>query len=321
MAGHEPLAIHARGLAKSYPGHHAVRGIDLSVRPGEVFGFLGPNGAGKSTTIALLCALARPTAGHARVAGADVATQPRDVRLRVGLLLQHTAAEPHLTLAQNLYVHARMHQLSRARARARTAEVLALAGLTERRRDKVRTLSGGLRRRLEIARALLHQPRVLFLDEPTTGLDPHARARVWDHLVHLSARTGTTCFVSTHHLEEAERCDRLAIMDHGRVVACGTPDGLKAAVGHDRLHLRTADDRAASAAAREDLRLDPVAGPDGGLAFRVPADPATVPRLCAALTARGIGVHALTVTRPGLDDVFFHHTGRSIRAGQPETEP
>ncbi|MGW1508176.1 ATP-binding cassette domain-containing protein [Streptomyces sp. NPDC002394] len=320
-------AISTRGLVKSYPGPegtvtHAVRGLDLDVRRGETFAFLGPNGAGKSTTIAMLCSLARPTSGHAVVAGADVLTQPHEVRRRVGMLFQHSAVDPDLTAEQNLHIHARLYGLSRAHARRRTAEVLETAGLTDRRRSPVRTLSGGMRRRLEISRQLLHAPGVLFLDEPTTGLDPHARAQVWEHLRALRELHGSTLFVTTHYLEEAENCDRLAIIDRGRLVAQGTPVELKAAIGDDRVVLRTGDDEAARRVVRRIAPPDRAVTVDAdGIWLRVPGGSAWIPRLCAALEARGIAVHAASATPPTLDDVFFHHTGRSLGVAQPGRAP
>ncbi|MET9434884.1 ATP-binding cassette domain-containing protein [Streptomyces sp. NPDC006551] len=327
----EPVyAISARGLVKSYPGpegttSHAVRGLDLDVRQGETFAFLGPNGAGKSTTIALLCALARPTSGHATVAGADVLTQPHQVRRRVGMLFQHSALDPDLTADQNLHIHARLYGLRRRHARRRATEVLEMVGLTDRRRSPVRTLSGGMRRRLEIARGLLHAPRVLFLDEPTTGLDPHARAQVWEHLRTLRDRHGSTLFVTTHYLEEAENCDRIAIIDHGRLVAQGTPLALKTAIGDDRVVLRTSDDTTAQQVVRQILPSNGAITVDAdGVCLRVPDGSAWIPRLCAALEGHGVAVHAASATPPTLDDVFFHHTGRSIhatQAGQTPTTP
>lgn len=303
---------------KSYPGPDgatvdAVRGLDLDVRRGETFAFLGPNGAGKSTTIALLCALARPTSGHATVAGFDVATQPHAVRRQVGILFQHSALDPDLTVEQNLRIHARLYGLPRRDVRRRTAEVLEPAGLTDRRRFPVRALSGGMRRRLEIARQLLHSPSVLFLDEPTTGLDPHARAEIWEHLRALRDRLGSTLFVTTHYLEEAENCDRIAIIDGGRLVAQGTPLGLKTEIGDDRVALRTSDDgRAREVVAQAAPPDRPVTVDADGTWLRVPDGSAWIPRLCAALEAHGIAVHAASATPPTLDDVFFHHTGRSI---------
>ncbi|MEU8778106.1 ATP-binding cassette domain-containing protein [Streptomyces sp. NPDC048606] len=316
-------AITTRGLVKSYPGPdgtttHAVRGLDLDVRQGETFAFLGPNGAGKSTTIALLCALARPTAGSATVAGADVLDRPERVRRHVGMLFQHSALDTDLTAEQNLHIHARLYGLGRRHARLRAAETLEAVGLGDRRRSPVRSLSGGMRRRLEIARGLLHEPRILFLDEPTTGLDPHARAQVWEHLRALRDRQGTTLFVTTHYLGEAENCDRLAIIDHGRLVAQGTPLALKAAIGDDRVVLRTGDDRAAREVVRRTAPPGTVTTSDGeGIALRVPDGGSWIPRLCGALAQHGIAVHAASATPPTLDDVFFHHTGRSIHKAPP----
>ncbi|MGW0122547.1 ATP-binding cassette domain-containing protein [Streptomyces sp. NPDC003327] len=323
-AHHPPepgYAVRTRGLVKSYPGPqgtttHAVRGLDLDVRQGETFAFLGPNGAGKSTTIAVLCALARPTSGHATVAGADVLTEPHRVRQEVGMLFQHSALDGDLTAEQNLRVHARLYGLGRGRARRRVTEVLETAGLTDRRRSPVRTLSGGMRRRLEIARALLHSPRLLFLDEPTTGLDPHARAEVWAHLRALRERHGSTLFVTTHYLDEAENCDRIAIIDQGRLVAQGTPHALKSAIGDDRVVLRTGDDTAAGEVVRGVAPPDRAPTVDAdGVSLRLPDGSAWIPRLCAALERHGIAVHAASATPPSLDDVFFHHTGRSLQAG------
>ncbi|MFK0214616.1 MULTISPECIES: ATP-binding cassette domain-containing protein [unclassified Streptomyces] len=311
-------AVSTRGLVKSYPGPdgqstHAVRGLDLDVARGETFAFLGPNGAGKSTTIALLCALARPTSGRATVAGADVLTQPHEVRRRVGMLFQHSAVDPDLTAEQNLHIHARLYGLPRRQARLRTAEVLDTAGLADRRRSLVRTFSGGMRRRLEIARQLLHAPEVLFLDEPTTGLDPHARAQVWEHLRTLRAQHGSTLFVTTHYLEEAEHCDRIAIIDRGRLVAQGAPLALKAGIGDDLVVLRTDDDTSAERIVRRLAPADHAVDVDAeGIRLRVPGGSAWIPRLCAALEAAGIAVRAASATPPTLDDVFFHHTGRSM---------
>ncbi|MEV6397160.1 ATP-binding cassette domain-containing protein [Streptomyces sp. NPDC051907] len=320
-------AISTRGLFKSYAGPdgtttHAVRGLDLDVLQGETFAFLGPNGAGKSTTLALLCALARPTAGHATVAGVDVLRRPDQVRRLVGMLFQHSALDPDLTAEQNLHIHARLYGLRRRHARLRTAETLEMVGLTDRRRSPVRTLSGGMRRRLELARGLLHAPRILFLDEPTTGLDPHARAQVWEHLRELRDQHGSTLFVTTHYLEEAENCDRLGIIDHGRLVTQGTPLALKTAIGDDRVALRTSDDAAARKVVDRTVPLDlAITLETDGVSLRVPDGSSWIPRLCAALEAHGIAVHAASATPPTLDDVFFHHTGRSIHTPRPHPTP
>ncbi|RLV01288.1 ABC transporter ATP-binding protein [Streptomyces griseocarneus] len=304
------VTVLARGLRKTYAsGVEAVRGVDLTVRAGETFGFLGPNGAGKSTTIAMLCTLARPTAGRARVAGADVRADPAAVRRRIGLVFQEITVDAELTAAENLRFHADLYGLPRRTTRARLADTLSLVGLADRRDSLVHTFSGGMKRRLEIARALLHTPRVLFLDEPTLGLDPQARALLWEHLHHVRRRHAISLFLTTHYLEEAEHCDRIAVIDGGRIVVEGSPGALKAAVGTDRVQLRTADDPAARTALRERFGLDADAGPDG-LRVHVPDGAAFVPALCAGL---GVTVLSVTVTRPSLDDVFLHWTGRTIR--------
>jgi ABC-2 type transport system ATP-binding protein len=301
-------AIRAVGVRKAYPGVEAVRGIDLIVAQGETFGFLGPNGAGKTTTIAMMCTLARPTAGRIEIAGHDTRTAPGRVRRNLGLVFQETTVDGELTAAENLRFHADLYALPVATLPARIGEMLGLVGLADRRDSLVRTFSGGMQRRLEIARGLLHRPRVLFLDEPTIGLDPHARQQVWAHLGEVREREATTLFLTTHYLDEAERCDRIAIIDGGRIIAQGTPAELKAVLGADRVQLRTGDDPAAAATLHERFGLTATVGPDG---LSVPAADGArlVPRLCAGLD---VPVHSVSVSRPTLDDVFLHHTGHSI---------
>src|ERR687891_568539 len=249
-------AISIRGLVKRFKQVEAVAGIDLDVRPGETFGFLGPNGAGKSTTIKILCTLADATAGTATVAGFDVARQRDQVRRHIGLVFQEPTLDAYLTAEQNLRFHGELYGVDRATAAQRRQEVLTMVDLWERRGDLVQTFSGGMRRRLEIARGLLHSPRVLFLDEPTIGLDPQTRASIWDYLDELHRRQEITVFVTTHYMDEAEHCDRIAIMDHGDVVVEDTPEALKSSVGTDRIALRTDDDELAIARVREHLGVE-----------------------------------------------------------------
>ncbi|MFB1046805.1 ABC transporter ATP-binding protein [Streptomyces chrestomyceticus] len=308
----DPPAIHARDLSKAYGAHQAVRDVDLTVHPGELFAFLGPNGAGKSTTISMLCTLTRPTTGQATVAGADLLTQPHQVRAHTGVLFQHSALLPDLSLTRNLYLRARLHGLSRRQARQRTDRGLAMAGLSQRRHTQLRTLSGGLRRRLDIAAALLHAPRLLFLDEPTVGLDPPAREELWRHLHTLRDEEGVTVFVTTHYLDEAEHCDRLAIIDQGRIVTAGSPAQLKAALGRTSIHLRTGDNAKAATVLRDDHALRPCPQAEGILSVPVTDTAAWLPTLCATLSAHGLQVHSASTSTPSLNDVFVHHTGRSI---------
>jgi ABC-2 type transport system ATP-binding protein len=307
-AGREP-AVAARGLAKRFGAVEAVRGIDLEVAPGETFGFLGPNGAGKSTTINILCTLTAPSGGAARVAGFDVMGQRDDVRRHIGLVFQDTTLDNYLSAEQNLRFHAELYGIPRAATGPRIRQVMEMVGLWDRRGSLVGTFSGGMKRRLEIARGLLHSPRVLFLDEPTVGLDPQTRSSIWAYVHALKRREEITIFMTTHYMEEAEYCDRIAIMDAGRIVALGTPEALKADVGRDRVQIRTEDDLAAMAALKARFGLD-AAVRDGAVTFAVAEGERFVPRLFAEL---GVAIHSVSVARPTLDDVFMAHTGTTIR--------
>jgi ABC-2 type transport system ATP-binding protein len=301
--------IAVRGLVKRYGDLEAVRGIDLDVRRGEIFGFLGPNGAGKTTTISVLCTLAQASAGTAIVAGCDVASDADEVRARIGLVFQDPSLDDQLTAHENLMFHARVYGVPRAVRRQRIDMCLQTVGLTDRASALVKTFSGGMKRRLEVARGILHAPEVLFLDEPTQGLDPQTRARVWDHLREVRGRTRTTIFMTTHYLEEAEWCDRVAIIDHGRIVAIGTPEELKAHVGGDVVVLSTADN--VQAAAQVSQRFNVEARKDNGtLRIEVPDGAEFLPQVVRALS---VTVHTATVRRPSLDDVFLKLTGRAIR--------
>ena len=245
--GHQQPAIVVAGLTKNYGEIKAVRGIDFEVPVGETFGFLGPNGAGKSTTIKMLCTLARPTSGSARVAAHEVTSERDAVRRNIGLVFQDTTLDNYLTGAQNLKFHAALYGVPAAAVEPRMRQVLEMVGLWDRRDSVVMTYSGGMKRRLEIARGLLHAPRVLFLDEPTVGLDPQTRASIWEYINELKSREDITIFLTTHYMDEAEHCDRIAIIDHGQIVAIDTPEALKASVGKDRVQIHTADDEAAIA--------------------------------------------------------------------------
>src|SRR3954466_7705007 len=227
------LAIRVEGLEKRFGEIEAVRGVDFEVYAGETFGFLGPNGAGKSTTINMLCTLLRPTGGRAEVAGHDVVAHRDDVRREIGLVFQDMTLDTYLSAAQNLRFHGQLYGVPSARLEPRMRQVLALVGRWDRRDKDVATFSGGMKRRLEIARGLLHSPRVLFLDEPTIGLDPQTRAHIWEYVDTLRERESTTMFLTTHYMDEAERCDRIAIIDEGRIVAIDTPSALKNSIGAD----------------------------------------------------------------------------------------
>jgi ABC-2 type transport system ATP-binding protein len=302
-------AVHVRGLIKRFGEVEAVRGIDLDVRPGETFGFLGPNGAGKSTTINILCTLTEASAGTATVAGFDVVRQRAQVRRHIGLVFQEPTLDGYLSGEQNLKFHGELYGVDRSSAAARREQVLNMVGLWERRRDEVNKYSGGMRRRLEIARGLLHSPTVLFLDEPTIGLDPQTRKSIWTYLNELHRTEKTTVFVTTHYMDEAENCDRIAIMNEGRIVALDTPDALKAGVGQDRVQISTDDDAEAIQALKQRFGLD-AAVHEGLVTISVPDGAGFVPRL---FTGLGVSIRSVTVQRPTLDDVFLAHTGTTIR--------
>jgi ABC-2 type transport system ATP-binding protein len=300
-------AVTVRGLVKRYGEIEAVRGIDLDVASGELFGFLGPNGAGKSTTIKILCTLVSPTEGEARVAGLDVRTQRAAVRRHIGLVFQETTLDDYLTAEQNLRFHAAIYGMPRRSVPARLDTVFELVGLSDRRSSLVGTFSGGMKRRLEIARGLLHSPRVLFLDEPTIGLDPDSRLTLWRYVEELRKQEDITIFLTTHYMDEAERCGRIGIINHGRIVALGSPDALKAEVGDDRIRVHTADDEAAVGIIGDRLRV-PATVDGNAILITVPDGESFVPRLFEI----GLTVQSVSVTRPTLDDVFMVHAGRRM---------
>ena len=276
-------AIKVAGLTKKYGEIEAVRGIDFEVPVGETFGFLGPNGAGKSTTIKVLCTLARPTSGSAWVAGHEVTAERDAVRRNIGLVFQDTTLDNYLTGAQNLRFHAALYGVPAAAVEPRMRQVLEMVGLWERRDSVVMTYSGGMKRRLEIARGLLHAPHVLFLDEPTVGLDPQTRASIWEYIDELKSREDITIFLTTHYMDEAEHCDRIAIIDHGKIVAIDTPEALKASVGKDRVQIHTADDQAAIAELGREFGIE-AAMHEGAVTFSVASGEQFVPRLFGGLS-------------------------------------
>jgi ABC-2 type transport system ATP-binding protein len=308
-------AISVSGLEKRYGDVTAVAGIDVEVAAGEVFGFLGPNGAGKSTTIKMLCTLVKPTAGIATVAGHDVVRDREDVRRNIGLVFQDTTLDSYLTALRNLRFHAELYGVPRALIAPRTRQVMEMVGLWDRRDSLVRTYSGGMKRRLEIARGLLHSPRVLFLDEPTVGLDPQTRSSIWDYINTLKAKEDITIFMTTHYMDEAEYCDRIAIIDNGKIVVTDTPEALKASVGKDRVQISTSDDTAAIASVRERFGIEASVA-EGQVTFAVADGEQFVPRLFAEL---GVPIRSVSVARPSLDDVFMSYTGSTIRDAESDS--
>jgi ABC-2 type transport system ATP-binding protein len=301
--------ITAHNLTKRFKDLTAVDGVSFSVEQGEVFGFLGPNGAGKTTTINILCTLLAPTSGRAEIAGFNCAAQPDEVRTAIGIIFQDTTLDAGLTAYENLKFHAYLYNLDRALTAKRIDEMLGIVELTARKNDPIKNFSGGMKRRLEIARGLLHYPRVLFLDEPTLGLDPQTRSTIWQFIAELRRREQITVFMTTHYMEEAEHCDRIAIIDHGRIIAQDTPEGLKALVHGDIIHLVTEDNERAS---KEIERLFGIAPrtENGTLFLEVERGEEFIPRLIHALPLKATSV---SLQKPTLNDVFLKLTGRTIR--------
>jgi len=316
-------AIEAEGLEREFKGGlKAVAGIDLAVAEGEVFGFLGPNGAGKTTTVRMLVTLLRPTGGRARVAGFDVATQPARVRQSIGVALQEAALDQLMTGRELIELQATLHGILPRSVRDRADTLLERVGLTEARDRRVGTYSGGMRRRLDLAMALIHEPKVLFLDEPTTGLDPVSRLTLWEEVRRLK-HEGTTVFLTTQYLEEADQlADRLAIISAGRLVAEGTPAELKSEVGRPHLEIDLIDGADPAVAHRVLERfghLEPPT-PGGQLSLRVDQGAADLAPVVRALDEAGLKVAALRLVEPSLDDVFVAKTGRHLE-GATEAQP
>jgi ABC-2 type transport system ATP-binding protein len=314
----EPGAIVARSLRRTFKGGiEAVRDIDLTVAEGEVFGFLGPNGAGKTTTVRMLCTLLPPTSGTASVAGLDVVSEGAEVRRRIGVALQEIGLDPVQTGRELLELQCGLYGITGGDARARTAELLDL--VADRR---TKTYSGGMKRRLDLASALVHSPNVLFLDEPTTGLDPASRLSIWAEVRRINS-AGNTVFLTTQYMEEADQlCDRVAIIDGGEIVAQGTPEQLKAEMGHDvvSVSLDGADASATEAALTGLPGLERVVPEPDALALYVENGAGSIAEIVRRLDAAGITPGAISVSRPSLDDVFLHATGRRLE-GQDQTEP
>lgn len=302
--------IETQSLVKRFGGLTAVDDVSLSVATGEIFGFLGPNGAGKTTTINILCTLLRPTSGKAWINGYDVAAQKREVRKSIGLTFQDPSLDVQLTGEENMQFHAAVYDVPRQQSRSRIEQLLKMVELWDRRRDLVRNYSGGMRRRLEIARGLLHHPRVLFLDEPTLGLDPQTREHIWTYILNLREREGVTIFLTTHYMDEAENCDRIAIIDQGRIVALDTPSSLKALVRGDIIDVRSTNDEMAARQIQERFGLE-VKREDGCLSFEVPNGEEFIPDFIRAM---GPEIRSVGLRRPTLDDVFLKLTGRAMRA-------
>lgn len=320
---HDEHGIQAQALVREFKGGiRAVDGIDLTVAPGEIFGFLGPNGAGKSTTVHMLTTLLPPTSGSARVAGFDVAREGAQVRAAIGAALQEAALDPLLTGREHLRLQTALHGMRKADRQRRTEELLVRVGLTEAADRKVRTYSGGMKRRLDLALALAHEPSILFLDEPTTGLDPQSRNALWSEVARLARDESVTVFLTTQYLEEADvLADRVGIIDHGRIVAEGTPAALKAEIGRPSVEAIPADPADRDAVARTLTRFGlSVPGSPKGVAVRLDGGEEALADVVRALDAEALHVAHLQLHAPTLDDVFLAKTGRSLEGAGDEAD-
>jgi len=317
------LAIEAEKLVREFrKGPRAVDGIDLAVAPGEIYGFLGPNGAGKSTTVLMLATLLPPTSGTARVAGFDVVRQGPEVRKAIGAALQEAALDPLLTGREHLRLQASLQALPRPERAARADELLERVGLTDAADRRVRGYSGGMKRRLDLALALVHRPRILFLDEPTTGLDIQSRTALWEEVRRLAKDDGVTVFLTTQYLEEADvLAGRIGIIDHGRIVAEGAPDTLKAEIGRPTVEVVPADPAEESRAAAILSRFGEPVGSVRGVAVRLRTGQADLAEIVRALDGDRLAVAQLQLHQPSLDDVFLAKTGRSLEGADEEDEP
>ncbi len=318
-------AVETRDLVREYKGGiRAVDGVTLRVDSGGIFGFLGPNGAGKSTTVRMLTTLLRPTSGTARVAGHDVMTDPDAVRRRIGVALQDAAIDPYMTGRELLRLQGVLHGLSRAACRERADDLLGRVGLEDAADRRVGTYSGGMRRRLDLALSLVHEPVVLFLDEPTTGLDPSSRVALWEEVRRLNAEHGTTIFLTTQYLEEADQlADRVAIIDGGRIVADGSPAALKAEIGEPLLTVIAADGVEPEAVAAVLGRFGAIVpgSAAGGAGVRLPGGSSAMADAVRALDDAGVRFQSIDLAEPTLDDVFLRCTGRHLEGAEQEGAP
>jgi len=311
--------IETRDLTRKFGSLTAVDNISFSVEQGEIFGLLGPNGAGKSTTISMLCTILRPTAGAATVNGFDVVRQPSQVRKSIGIVFQDPSIDDKLTGRENMEMHGDLYGVPRDKMKQRIDEVLRLVELDDRADDFMSTYSGGMRRRLEIARSLIHYPKVLFLDEPTIGLDPQSRDHIWSYIRELIKKEDITIILTTHYMDEADKlCNRIAIVDHGRIVAMDTPRNLKEQLGGESIILKTRNNPLYVEKVKESGLAKAVAVTDGEVRITVDNAHTTLPKVVDLAGKAGIYIDSIYLKEPQLDDVFMHYTGRALREGGKE---
>jgi ABC-2 type transport system ATP-binding protein len=306
--------IETSGITKKYGANVAVDHVDLAVKGGEVFGLLGPNGAGKTTLLSMLCTILKPTSGTAMVNGYDIIRQHAQVRKSIGIVFQDPSVDADMTAMENLRMHAYLYSVPVPEQKARISSVLKLVELEDKADRFLKTYSGGMRRRLEIARGLLHYPKVLFLDEPTIGLDPQSREHIWDYIRELRKKEDMTIILTTHYMEEADRlCDRIAIIDHGKVVALDTPAELKNGLGGDTIVLGTKEGRMLQELLLQRQMSGDVQVQNGEVRATVSNARTILPRIIEAAAGAGIHIEYVSLRQPDMNDVFIHHTGRDLR--------
>jgi len=301
--------IRVRNLTKTFKSFTAVKGISFDVEQGEIFAFLGPNGAGKTTTIKMLTTMLTPSSGTIELDGINTVRHQMAARRKFGIVFQDPSLDDQQTAYENMELHGILYGMPRKLRAGRIEELLTIFELWDRRKDFVKQFSGGMKRRLEIARGLLHMPKIFFLDEPTLGLDPQSRSQLWTHVKYLNETENTTIFLTTHYMDEAEYCDRIAIIDHGEIIVLDEPDTLKRNVGTDRIQIETDDDEAMIRALAEHFGIEATVA-EGKVTFGVPAGEQFVPRLFTELGQR---IRSVSIARPSLDDVFMSYTGTTIR--------
>ena len=315
------VAISVENLTKKFNGFVAVDNISFSITRGEIFGLLGPNGAGKTTTISMLSTLLRPTSGSALVNGFELTKKDDDIRKSIGIVFQDQSLDEELTAYENMDFHGRLYRISKTVRQQKIVELLKLVELEEKKNDIVKTFSGGMRRRLEIARGLLHEPKVLFLDEPTLGLDPQTRNHIWEYIENLNKEKGITIILTTHYMDEADRlCDRVAIMDKGKLIASETPEKLKEEIGGDVITITSSEREELYAKLKTLSWVKHVEPHDGFLTINLHNAEKHVAEIANLSATNGIKIDSISIRKPTLEDVFLHFTGRTIREGEASSK-
>lgn len=308
-------AIQVHNLTKRFPHTLAVDNINFNVKKGEIFGFLGPNGAGKTTTINILCTLLAPTSGHALVNNFDIINNPLEVRKSIGIVFQETTLDNHLTVEENLYLHAKLYGLNKNQFRKKLYPILKLLELENKRNIPVQQLSGGTRRRIEMARVFIHEPQILFLDEPTVGLDAQTKNKIWDYLLKMRKEYETTIFLTTQYINEAEICDRVAIIDYGEIVACDTPDNLKKMISTDLVVLKTANNQEAIIELKTNFPDLNIKQLGKNILIEAENGETLLPQI---IEKTSVKIWSINLQKPTLEDIFLELTGRQIRDKNPE---